>query len=218
MKTEVEGRSPRLQAAGRLTISDWLTIARLVSVPILWIVAFLLRDPFWVGIGAAVAAFTDVLDGQIARRTHRTTARGSRLDSIADHLLTASIVLWLVWLRPTFIAEQLPLLAAWAIVGLTALLVGWVRFRRIGDLHLYSAKVSGVIAYLFAIWLLIFGTYNETVFYVVMACLFIGSAENLLVVATRKSVDEHVGSILLRRGRQTARGTRDSPGDGRPEI
>jgi phosphatidylglycerophosphate synthase len=197
MKSDVGRRSLRVEGAGRLTISDWLTLFRLVSVPILWIVALIWRDPFWAGIGAAVAAFTDVLDGPIARHSHRTTRRGSRLDSIADHLLTFSIAAWVIWFRPAFIAEQYPVLAAWAIVGVAALLVGWVRFRRIGDLHLYSAKVAGALMYLFALWLLIFGTYNETIFYVVMATLFIGSGGNLLVVSTRKSVDEHVGSILL---------------------
>lgn len=197
MKGEAERGSSPAEGAGGLTISDRLTLIRLASTPILWIVAAVLRDPFWLGIGAAVAAFTDVLDGPIARRSHRTTARGSRLDSIADHLLTASIALWVVWLRPAFVAEHHPLLAAWAILGVAAIVVGWVKFRRIGDLHLYSAKVAGVLAYLFAIWLLIFGTYSEAVFYVLIAMLFVASGEHLLVVMTRDSVDEHVGSILL---------------------
>jgi cardiolipin synthase len=187
------------EGAARLTIPDGLTLFRLMSVPILWIVA-LARGPFWLGIGLGVAAFTDVIDGPIARRSHRTTARGSQLDSIADHLLAASTALWLLWLRPAFVAERLPILAAWAILGLTALLVGWVRFRRIGDLHLYSAKVAGTLGYLFAIWLLLFGTYSETLFYVLIASLFVASGESLLLVATRETVDEHVGSIFLSSG------------------
>jgi phosphatidylglycerophosphate synthase len=178
-------------------------------VPILWIVA-LVRGPFWLGIGVAVAAFTDVIDGPIARHSHRTSARGSQLDSIADHLLTASTAIWLVWFRRAFITDRLPLLAAWAIVGLAALVVGWVRFRRIGDLHLYSAKVAGAFGYLFAIWLLVFGTYSETLFYVLMASLFIASGESLLVVATRGTVDEHVGSIFLSSGHGTSRHERVS--------
>lgn len=182
---------------GRLTVPDALTVSRLVSVPILWVVA-LVWGPFWLGIGLCAAAFTDVIDGPIARRSHRTTAHGSRLDSIADHLLTASTALWLIWLRPAFVAERLPLLAAWATIGVIALVVGWVRFRRIGDIHLYSAKVAGAFGYLFAIWLLLFGTYSEPLFYVLMASMFVASGESLMVVATRERVDEHVGSILCR--------------------
>jgi phosphatidylglycerophosphate synthase len=191
------GRLAFLDSAAQLTIPDWLTLLRLLSVPILWIVAFV-SGPFWLGIGLSAAAFTDVIDGPIARRSHRTTARGSQLDSIADHVLTASTALWLIWLRPGFVADRLPLLAAWAAIGVTALVVSWVRFRRIGNIHLYSAKVAGLFGYLFAIWLLLFGTYSETLFYVLMATVFVASGESLLVVATRKTVDEHVGSIFCR--------------------
>ena len=185
-----------VRSAVHLTVPDTLTLFRLVSVPFLWIVA-VTCGPFWLGIGLSVAAFTDVIDGPIARRSHRATARGSQLDSIADHVLTASTALWLVWLRPDFVAEQLPLLAAWAVIGVTALAVSWVRFRRIGNIHLYSAKVAGAMGYLFAIWLLLFGTYSDALFYVLMAIVFVASGESLLVVATRKTVDEHVGSIFL---------------------
>lgn len=185
-----------VRSAVHLTVPDTLTLIRLVSVPFLWVVA-LVFGPFWLGIGLSIAAFTDVIDGPIARHSHRTTARGSQLDSIADHILTASTALWLVWLRPVFVAEQLPLLAAWAVVGVTALVVSWVRFRRVGNIHLYSAKVAGAMGYLFAIWLLLFGTYSDALFHVLMTIVFLASGESLLVVATRKTVDEHVGSIFL---------------------
>lgn len=160
------------------------------------------RETTWLGVGLAVAAFTDVLDGAIARRYHSKTPRGSRLDSIADHTLTASTAFWLVLLRPDFVAEQLPLVGAWVALGVTALLVGWLRFRKVGDLHLYSAKVAGTLGYLFAIWLLLFGSYSQIAFYVVIAACMLASLESLLVVSIRSRVDEHIGSILLspRRG------------------
>src|SRR5690606_25427113 len=138
----------------------------------------------WLGVGVMVAALTDVVDGPIARRLRRSTARGSRLDSIADHALTASTGVWIVLLRPEFVVEQLALLIAWAALGGSALLVGWVRFRRIGDLHLYSAKAAGTLGYLFAIWLLLFGTYSVGVFRVVVAICILASLETLLVVST----------------------------------
>ncbi|HLS86162.1 MAG TPA: CDP-alcohol phosphatidyltransferase family protein [Burkholderiales bacterium] len=188
------------------SLPNGLTRFRLASVPFLWVLA-LLRETTWLGVGVAVAALTDVLDGPLARRLRRTTAGGSRLDSIADHTLTASLVLWLVWLRPEFFVQQYPLLAAWAAVGLTALLVGWVRFRRIGDLHLYSAKVAGTVGYLFAIWLLLFGTYSVRIFYLVIGICILASAETLLVVSTRSRVSEHLGSIFLRSPRTPADGT-----------
>lgn len=181
------------------TLPNRLSRLRLAAIPLLWILA-IAGETTWLAVGLMIAAMTDVADGAIARHYHRTTALGSRLDSIADHTLTASTALWLVWLRPDFVAEQLPLLGAWVALGITALLVGWVRFRRIGDLHLYSAKIAGTLGYLFAVWLLLFGTYSVTVFYLVIGISMLASAESLLVVSTRSAVDEHVGSILSRRG------------------
>lgn len=193
-------REPASSVGSRwATLPNRLTTLRLTAIPLLWILA-IAGETTWLAVGLMIAAMTDVADGAIARHYHRTTALGSRLDSIADHALTASTGLWLVWLRSDFVAEQLPLLGAWVALGLTALLVGWVRFRRIGDLHLYSAKIAGTLGYLFAVWLLLFGTYSVPVFHLVIGMSMLASTESLLVVATRSTVDEHVGSILWRRG------------------
>jgi hypothetical protein len=73
-----------------------------------------------------------------------------------------------------------------------------VRFRRIGDLHLYSAKIAGTLGCLFLFRLLVFGTYSATVFHVVIAICMVASTESLLVVSTRTTVSEHVGSLFLR--------------------
>lgn len=202
MEDETTAGGGAAASGGWSALPDRLTRLRLGLVPLLWAVA-LAGEAAWLGVGVAVAAFTDVIDGPIARHYGRATARGSRLDSLADHALTASTALWLLWLRPEFVAEQLPLLAAWAALGAAALAVAWIRFRRFGDVHLYSAKAAGTLGYLFAIWLLITGTYREPVFHLVIAVCFAAAAETLVVVSTRARVDEHVGSILLpRHGRR----------------
>ena len=180
-------------------LPDRLTLLRGVMLPLLWLLS-VTRDPRWVGIGVAVAAFTDVVDGPLARRLHTTSARGSRLDSIADHLLTGSVAVWLAWLRPEFVAAELPLLGGWLLLGAATLLIGWLKFRRVGDLHLYSAKVAGTAGYLFAIWVLIFGDYARWVFHLVIALCFIATLESLVVTLRRDRVDERIGSVLRRRG------------------
>jgi len=180
------------------TLPDRLTRFRLGVVPFLWVLAFL-RETTWLGAGVAVAALTDVVDGPLARRTGRTSAHGSRLDSIADHTLTASTVAWLVWLRPEFFRAEWPLLAAWGALALLTLAVGWTRFRRPVDLHLYSAKLAGTLGYLFAIWLLLAGRYSRAAFVVVIGVAMLAALETLLVMLTRSAVDAHLRSILWRR-------------------
>ena len=78
-------------------------------------------------------------------------------------------------------------------------------------------RLIGRVA-LFAIWLLLIGTYSTAVFYVVIASLFVASGEGLLVVSTRASVDEHVGSILLSSRRRTTGAEQVTRGERRPEA
>ena len=181
-----------------------LTLFRLGMVPFLWLLAAL-GATSWLAIGAAVAALTDVVDGILARLLNQRTERGSRLDSIADHLLSASLVCWLIWLRPDFVRGEIQLLAGWAALGVTALVVGWVKHRRIGDLHLYSSKVAGTLAYLLAIWVLFSGTYSRLALYLVAAVAILAAVESILVFSTRRTVDERIGSVLLRPGRAARR-------------
>jgi phosphatidylglycerophosphate synthase len=178
--------------------ANQVTALRLLSIPVLWALA-LLGHPAAVGIGAAAAGFTDVVDGRLARRTHTTTRFGSAFDSVVDHLLSASLIAWLVLLRPEFVREQLPVLLAWGVFATGVLAVGWIRFRRLGGLHLYSAKASSILCYLFGVALLVTGEYSPLFFYVVVGAATLGAAETLLVLLTRSEVDENVGSILLRR-------------------
>jgi hypothetical protein len=119
-------------------------------------------------------------------------------------------VLFLVLLRPEFVREQAVPLAAWAVFTAGVLATGWIRHRRLGNLHLYSAKAAGVAAYAFACALLVTGAYSPTVFAVVLALACVAEAETLALLLTRREVDEHAGSVLLlrRRAGRLARGER----------
>ncbi|HEX8242650.1 MAG TPA: CDP-alcohol phosphatidyltransferase family protein, partial [Longimicrobium sp.] len=134
--------SPANRTAGWLSkVPNVLTALRLLLIPVLWVLA-LTGHPRLVGAGTLLAWFTDMLDGPIARRTRSTTRWGSTFDSIADHALTISMVCWLVLLRQDFVREQFPLLAGWAALALLTLAVGMIRFKKPGDLHLYSGKLA----------------------------------------------------------------------------
>lgn len=184
----------------RSLIPNLITGSRLVLLPVLWWIAAL-GETRWLAIGIAITISTDFFDGMIARALDARSELGSRLDSIADHLLSASFLIWLVWLQPDFFSRHGRELAIWAGFGIVALAVGWIRFRRIGDLHLYSAKLAMTAGYLFGISLLFFDGYDPRVFYLVLFICFVAAAETLLVYLTRRDPDERIGSILTRRSR-----------------
>lgn len=181
----------------RLTPADRLTLFRLVVLPVLWALAYL-GESTYLGIGLVVAGLTDVLDGPVARMTGRASRFGSQLDSVADILLMGSILVWMAWLYPEFFSDNAAPLLVWAGVGVVALVATLLRFGRLGDLHLYSAKTAGVVCYLFAIWLFLTGGYHPLFFALAVGLAILGAAETLLVALTRKRASPRIRSILQR--------------------
>ena len=96
----------------KLTVPTWLTLLRIVMIPVLVLVFFL---PYkWTNFGAAaifgLASLTDWLDGWIARRYALTSAFGAFLDPVADKLMVAVALFLIVQAHPT------PWMACWASV------------------------------------------------------------------------------------------------------
>lgn len=181
----------------RLTPADHLSLTRLLMVPVLWAFA-LLGLPVYLGLGLAVAGLTDVLDGPVARWTGQRSRYGGQLDSVADILLMASIFWWLVLLRPGFFEVNAVPLVIWAVVGSAAVVVTLVKFGRMGNLHLYSAKIAGVLGHLFAVWIFVFDSYSPWFFGAAIGMAILASTETLLVAVTRDRVSDRIGSILNR--------------------
>jgi len=87
----------------KLTIPTWLTLLRILMIPVLVLVFYL---PFkWTNFAAtavfALAAVTDWLDGWIARRYHQYSAFGAFLDPVADKLMVAVALFLIVQGHPT---------------------------------------------------------------------------------------------------------------------
>jgi len=96
----------------KLTIPTWLTLLRIVMIPVLVVVFYL---PYsWSNFASAaifgLAAITDWLDGWIARRYHQYSAFGAFLDPVADKLMVAVALFLIVQGHPT------PWMAFWAAV------------------------------------------------------------------------------------------------------
>lgn len=175
------------------SLPNLLCYARLALVPAVLALA-LLGLTFWTGIALLAGGLTDVLDGAIARRWKAVTPYGSRLDSIADTLMEISAGAAFIILRPDiFTAHQL-ILGAWIAIEVAWTVLGWIKFRRIANLHLYLTKGGGVFAYSFIVYTFVFG-YSEAFFYAAAGVLIAASLECLLMVMFAGSVDEHMKSI-----------------------
>jgi CDP-diacylglycerol---glycerol-3-phosphate 3-phosphatidyltransferase len=99
----------------QLNLPNALTVLRILLVPVV-VVALLDATPNGDAIAAgvfALAAFTDTLDGYIARRRGAVTTFGKLMDPIADKLLVAASLIALVslnrldaWIAMVIIARE----------------------------------------------------------------------------------------------------------------
>ena len=106
-----------VQAPSRLNLPNALTVLRLVLVPVFaWL---LLRDGGddsssrnWSAVVFLALSFTDLVDGEIARRRGQVTSFGKIADPIADKALTGTALVGLSYLGEVKTAFQMA-----AIVG-----------------------------------------------------------------------------------------------------
>lgn len=165
-------------------------------IPALWILA-LFKLSLALGILLAFAFVTDTLDGMIARRFNLTTRFGSKLDSAADTILQASTLIWLLMLQPEVILQNSVLF--WGTVGiaLASMLLGFVKFGRLPNLHLYSTKIAGFFFAVFMVATFVFDGYSSALFYLTTVFGIIGSIETILLQLLSKKINENMGSLLF---------------------
>jgi CDP-diacylglycerol---glycerol-3-phosphate 3-phosphatidyltransferase len=81
-----------------MNLPNILTLARILLVPF-FVLAYIIPGPATYVIAAALfslAAFTDWLDGYLARRLNQTTPFGAFLDPVADKLIVVTALVLLV--------------------------------------------------------------------------------------------------------------------------
>jgi CDP-diacylglycerol--glycerol-3-phosphate 3-phosphatidyltransferase len=126
------------------SIPTALTIFRLLSAPVLMVLAYLGRERYFLWLAIA-ALLSDVLDGALARRLGASSETGRLLDSWADLLIAMVSFAGATLLWPDTMREE----AGYFAIVLTALVApnawGLLRYRRLLGYHTISAKASGVL-------------------------------------------------------------------------
>jgi phosphatidylglycerophosphate synthase len=181
---------------GGWRVADALSGLRLLLIPVIWWVAFV-GDGRLVALGLLIAGASDFLDGYIARRLKQESTRGARLDSLADNLLLMSAAIWFELLHPEILRENAVVVTVTVGIYLSSLAVGLLKFRHLGNLHLYSSKVAGGLLYSFALATLVMGIYSPLLLWLAAIAFVVSSAETLLAQLLLSAVDENMGSLLL---------------------
>jgi CDP-diacylglycerol---glycerol-3-phosphate 3-phosphatidyltransferase len=102
-----------------LNLPNLLTLLRIALIPVFAVLFYLPVE--WSNLAVtvvfAVAAWTDWLDGYLARRMRLTSAFGAFLDPVADKLMVAVALVMLVDINPTPFPDVLLALPAAIIIG-----------------------------------------------------------------------------------------------------
>lgn len=160
-----------------LTLPNILTSLRIVGAVLMLFIPPLTA---WFFVIYTLCGVSDVLDGVIARARHAESEFGSRLDSVADLLFYAVMilrifpVLWerlprVIWI---FVASVLLLRAA-------SYLTAAIKHRRFASLHTYLNKATGFGVFMIPYFI----SLRVGTVYCFVACAVggIASAEELLI-------------------------------------
>lgn len=128
-------------------------------------------------VGLLLALLTDALDGRLARAWPRFAS--ASLDSLADRLLSLSVVAWVAMRHPSLLVDERSLLLAAAAVYGASLVVGWVRLGRPAALHLVSGRVGGLFQAAFALHALVAARYSDIAFALAVGWFIVAALEEL---------------------------------------
>jgi len=79
-------------------LPNLLTFLRILMIPLVLVLleSGSPQDCFWAAVVYSLAAITDLLDGWLARRRGLVSVLGKFLDPLADKLLVAAVLVWMV--------------------------------------------------------------------------------------------------------------------------
>ncbi|MGN0167058.1 MAG: CDP-alcohol phosphatidyltransferase family protein [Acetatifactor sp.] len=178
----------------RLNVADIITLIRMMGTMALVFLRPL--SPAFLGV-YALTGLTDVLDGWIARKTKTASDFGARLDSMADLLFYAVMLLRIF----PILWNTLPgviwyAVAVILILRISAYLTAMVKYRQFASLHTYLNKLTGGM--LFLVPFVLFTEYAVTYCWIICVIAAIAAMEELMIHLQRRTYRSNTKSIFQR--------------------
>jgi len=180
-----------------INIPNLLTLGRILLTPV--IVYFILENrPLQALILMAIAGFTDMLDGAIAKHFDMRTTVGAYLDPLADKLMLVSTIVCL------FYVDEVPLFVFLAVVFRDAIIIGGAALyelvtRRLQMEPTYLSKITTVVQIFYVLLALLHMAYGfpETLMQVAVWITFgctVASGVQYMVLWTYKATHDEGGA------------------------
>lgn len=174
----------------KLNIADWFSLYRIIAVPLLLTFIFLDKRLLFTWF-LLISYSTDAIDGFIARKLKITSARGSQLDSFGDQLTLIVALIGLVVFEPTFIKDNLLLIAIAFVPYIIQMIIAFRKYGKATAFHTYLAKLSAITQSVFILWLLFF----YPVYWLFYGMIVLGVLETIEEIMLIFMYDEWVEGI-----------------------
>ncbi len=174
----------------KLNIADWFSLYRIIAVPLLLTFIFLDERLLFTWF-LLISYSTDAIDGFIARKLKITSARGSQLDSFGDQLTLIVALIGLVVFEPTFIKDNLLLIAIAFVPYIIQMIIAFRKYGKATAFHTYLAKLSAITQSVFILWLLFF----YPVYWLFYGMIVLGVLETIEEIMLIFMYDEWVEGI-----------------------
>lgn len=173
-----------------MNLSNCITAARMIGT--LCLIPVQPLSPAFYGL-YTLTGLTDVLDGWIARKMGNASELGAKLDSIADLIFYAVMLIKtfpILWIRLP--VEIWYAVAMVLLLRLSAYLAAAIKYRRFASLHTYMNKLTGAAVF--------------CVPYVIalpFAVPFCWAACGIAVIASREELLIHIRNKTYEQNRKT---------------
>lgn len=175
------------------SVPNLLSLLRLVLVPFLAISASLGEVAVFLCI-LAISLTSDMLDGYFARKLHQTTELGARLDSWADMMTYAVMILGLYLIWPQLFFDQVVFVCAAALSYVLPVLLSLYRFSVFPSYHTWGAKIAAVLIAP-AYYLLVLYGYQDFFQLVILFHLLV-AVEEMAITLILKRPQTNIHSII----------------------
>lgn len=164
-------------------------------------IAILCLKPFSIAFWICyfLGGLSDLLDGFVARILNQQSAKGAKIDSIADFVFAVSI--FIIVLKDIFLPEWL-----WCFISLIFLIriityrVGFYKYHTFSSLHTYFNKASGLLIFMFPLLYVVLKL--DAAGAIVCVVSFVASVEELVITVKSSRLDRDCKALFLRGERQ----------------
>lgn len=183
----------------RISVPNALSASRIIGVPFLFLLVGLDDAGYFVFL-YTLLAFTDWLDGFLARRWKQVSEFGSMLDSLGDIALYVSTVYFFIALFPEYITPSLPYVGVFAVLFAGNIIVSKAKTGKVIFVHSHLSRFGAV----FLVGVFLSSFYFDTTFLLKLVVLnyCLAMAEAILMFVFYGEVDPDTRSIfrLIKKG------------------